>query len=751
MAVTPDIADLAPAGSQPSQREPRSAVPLQSIIDSVSESIVGIGFDWRCTFANRRAHEMLHADVLVGANLWDRFPGNREEPFASNYLRAMHEREEVQFEAYYPKPLDISFRVTARPYDEGIVITSEDMTLRRKAELDRDSAAHSLQQVMDVTADSVISLDRDYMVTFANRSAERVLSPAGDLLGRVLWSVFPDADPIFRENYDIALNQRRPVSFEAHYPAPLNLWFSVEALPAEDGIIVFFRDITQRRTDEEKLRASEERYRVLADLNPQFIWMGSATGHILYVNQAILDYIGPQRAGEDSRFLHAIVAEDRTRLVSAWQHAMATGEEFNLEVRLVHHVDSTVRWFHLRARPVCDENGSVLQWLGVGVDIDERRAFAETVQHQRQLSEQRNAELEAMYNASPVGLGLFDPVEFRYLRVSDRLAEIIGLPREQILGRRISDVAKVDGIIQLFEKVASGQPVINQIAEGELPGQPGIRRVFNLNYFPVFDEEGKVVAITTASLEITAMRRTEAALVQSEKLAAVGRLASSISHEINNPLEAITNLLYLVSIDEHLLPDTKLYVHMAQSELARVSQIATQTLRFHRQAVGPTRVTAAELLDAVLNLYQGRLTNSGIQVQRRYVTAEPILCLENDIRQVLNNLIANAIDAMRRGGRLIVRAHNATVRLPDRDEEVQGVRITVADTGHGMEEATRLRIFEPFFTTKDLNGTGLGLWISSGIVQRHHGRLTVRSSTHPVHHGTAFSLFLPIDESPMAE
>jgi signal transduction histidine kinase len=278
------------------------------------------------------------------------------------------------------------------------------------------------------------------------------------------------------------------------------------------------------------------------------------------------------------------------------------------------------------------------------------------------------------------------------------------------------------------------------LLEGELLARPGDKRAWRVNYSPLFNEDGSVRAISTASIEITNQKKAEAALIQSEKLAAVGRLASSISHEINNPLEAITNLLYLIAMDENLPREAKGYVHMAQSELSRVSQIATQTLRFHRQAVAPTEVTAQELISAVARLYIGRLANSHISVEARYDTDTPILCFENDIRQVLNNLIANAIDAMRTGGRLVMRAHNG------HHNGIHGVRITIADTGHGMTQATLARIFEPFFTTKDLNGTGLGLWISAGIVERHQGHLKVRSSDDPRHHGTVFTLFLPCKE-----
>ena len=141
----------------------------------------------------------------------------------------------------------------------------------------------------------------------------------------------------------------------------------------------------------------------------------------------------------------------------------------------------------------------------------------------------------------------------------------------------------------------------------------------------------------------------------------------------------------------------------------------------------------------MLALYRGRLNNSDIQIRLENLDAAPVVCFEGDIRQVLNNLVSNAIDAMRTGGVL-------TLRIRDgRSSETGacGARITIADTGHGMTEQTRLRIFEPFFTTKGINGTGLGLWISHGIVEKHHGSLAVRSSIDPARHGTTFSLFLP--------
>jgi signal transduction histidine kinase len=240
-------------------------------------------------------------------------------------------------------------------------------------------------------------------------------------------------------------------------------------------------------------------------------------------------------------------------------------------------------------------------------------------------------------------------------------------------------------------------------------------------------------------VDVTERRRVESALLQSEKLAAVGRLSASIAHEINNPLEAVTNLLYLIDQDDELGEQTRSFTHLAQQELARVSQIATQTLRFYRQPTARTSVRVSELLDSVLKLYQGRLTSAGVEVVRDYRGASPVRCFEGELRQVFTNLVGNALDASRDGGKITLRERDATHWRIGK----KGVRITIADRGHGMSRETLARIFEPFFSTKGITGTGLGLWVSMGIIQKHQGRIKVKSSTSSQHHGTVFSMFIP--------
>lgn len=234
--------------------------------------------------------------------------------------------------------------------------------------------------------------------------------------------------------------------------------------------------------------------------------------------------------------------------------------------------------------------------------------------------------------------------------------------------------------------------------------------------------------------------QTAAAMVQSEKLAAVGRLASSIAHEINNPLEAVTNLLYIVRSEDGL-PQTALdYLDTADRELARVSQIVSQTLRFHRQSTSATAVRPESLLQEVLGIYKTRLVNSKIVVKQEFQPGIAVTCYEGDIRQVLSNLVGNAFDVMRNGGTLRLRTRERRHAASGQ----RGVMMTVGDDGPGMAPATQTRIFDAFYSTKGIQGTGLGLWISKRIVHKHGGHLRVRSRTG-AKHGTVFQLWLPLE------
>ncbi len=266
-----------------------------------------------------------------------------------------------------------------------------------------------------------------------------------------------------------------------------------------------------------------------------------------------------------------------------------------------------------------------------------------------------------------------------------------------------------------------------------------------LSLSPIRNRDGELTHFVGIQTDVTARMEFEAALRESEKLAAVGRLASSIAHEINNPLESVMNLLYLAQATDDA-PDIQRYLSQADKEVKRVSLITSQSLRFYRQSTKPQAVRCADLIESVLDLYESRAENSNVRIERRESSNESFVCLESEMRQVLNNLVRNAIEAMHgRGGRLLVRSRDAH----DVQSGRRGVMLTIADTGSGISAQTMRQLYKPFFTTKGAAGTGLGLWISSEIITRHEGRLTVRSSQREGASGTVFTLFLPL-QGPLA-
>jgi PAS domain S-box-containing protein len=373
-------------------------------------------------------------------------------------------------------------------------------------------------------------------------------------------------------------------------------------------------------------------------------------------------------------------------------------------------------------------------------DFSSEKADREALQLKSLEAERQHSEIEAIYRTAPIGLALFDVDDYRYLRLNDRQAAFFGLKPEEVLGRTVTEMAPIPGLKELFDQVRAGKPIINYPLEGTLITDPGEHRYWTVNYLPVYAPDGSVRAISAASLEITQHRKAELALIQSEKLAVVGRLASSIAHEINNPLESVTNLIYLAQVSD-TLEESRSYLSTAEIELRRAAAITSQTLRFHRQATSPQLMNVADLADTVLSIYQGRINNAHVKVDRRSRTRRKVHCFDGEIRQVLSNLVGNALDVISNRGRLLVREREATNW---RTGET-GVSITIADDASGMSPAVQARIFNPFFTTKGVTGTGLGLWVSKEIVQRHRGVLNVRSSQSPNHHGTVFTLFLPFD------
>jgi PAS domain S-box-containing protein len=260
---------------------------------------------------------------------------------------------------------------------------------------------------------------------------------------------------------------------------------------------------------------------------------------------------------------------------------------------------------------------------------------------------------------------------------------------------------------------------------------------------PEANDKDRQLAAFIADLSL--QKKSEELLRRTEKLAVAGRLAASIAHEINNPLEAITNCLYLAAHTD-LSDLSRSYIELAQNELDRVAQITVQTLRFYRGSDRIAQVDVHELLETVIALLESRLHGLRIEVVRQFRATSSVIAQGGEIRQVLANLVGNAMDALPEGGRIVLR----TAASHDWRSGRSGISVTVADNGTGMKEETLRHIFEPFFSTKGITGTGLGLWISHEIAVKHRGTLRVRSRavTPGVPGGTVFRLFIPTQSEP---
>jgi PAS domain S-box-containing protein len=335
---------------------------------------------------------------------------------------------------------------------------------------------------------------------------------------------------------------------------------------------------------------------------------------------------------------------------------------------------------------------------------------------------------------------------------------MIGFSSDELVGHNMHDMVhhhRPDGA-----EYPASECMINDVIWNKKPFANRIDHVFRKDGSMFWAEmssqpicvENEVRGAVVSFRDITQSRLAEEALRRNEKLAAVGQLASSIAHEINNPLEAVINLLYLVRTAD-TMTDVRTYAMLAETELARMSDITLQTLRFHRQQTAAASVDLADTIPAVLRLYSARLMSRKIVLKQRLRPVPPPMLMEGDVRQVLNNLIRNSYDAMPSGGELHVRLRAAS--SPTTGEA--GVRITIADTGTGFLPRMRKHLFEPFHTSKEVTGTGLGLWISKGIVDKHRGRISMRSRMRepPVAgermrsparstHGTVFSLWFPL-------
>jgi PAS domain S-box-containing protein len=384
----------------------------------------------------------------------------------------------------------------------------------------------------------------------------------------------------------------------------------------------------------------------------------------------------------------------------------------------------------ISASPLFNGSGSIRGAVGAEVDITERKRMEHEL---RQRADLLDLASEAVMVRDLDGV----------LQFWNSGAEAFyGWKRGEVLGRNVHHILRTklptaaEDIESVIAKDGRWEGNLVQFTKQGHEVVVASRQVLQV------DGEQARPAILEISRDITRQLQAEEALRKAEKLAAMGRVAGIIAHEINNPLDTIRNVFYLLRDHPSLDDDARTYARIADQELARVAHITRQTLSFYRESKQAVPVLISEILNDILALQSSQLQLSGIALEKEYSDAQ-VRGFPGELKQVFLNLIGNAIQAMPGGGRLRIRVRETMEETQQR----QGVRILISDTGSGIRPEDAKQLFEPFFTTKSTKGTGLGLWISKGIVQKYEGTIRFRSMRLLDGYITSFSVFIPTSAS----
>ena len=484
-------------------------------------------------------------------------------------------------------------------------------------------------------------------------------------------------------------------------------------------------------TDRNELRQSERRLFDLVTASSDVIYRMSADWSQMHQLKLSLDgkqFIAETKKTNPDWLDSYIYKADQPEVLAVINEAIRTKSLFELEHRVV-KVDGSMGWTLSRALPLLDSNGEIVEWFGMAADITERK-----------IAETRNLEnedqLRQVMEATTDGVFILDR-NWNFTYVNSQAKTLLA-PSSDLIGQSFWEAYPQNDVpgSTFYENYH------RTMDEGTPCDFTGYYAEPYNTWFQVIVRPS-VSGIIVFFRDVTASRKATDALIENEKLATMGRLVASIAHEVNNPLEAVTNLIYLARTSDN--PATAGdYLVTADQELSRAASITSQTLRFYRHSTNPTEIDGKDLVDGVLTIHKGRIESFRVKVETRLRARRPVFCFDGEIRQVLSNLVGNATDAMRNQEatrRLLIRTRDGLDWRSGR----RGLIFTIADTGLGMSQLTLKKAFEAFYTTKGMGGTGLGLWVSREIVVKHRGELRLRSSQAVGHSGTVFTLFLPYD------
>jgi PAS domain S-box-containing protein len=621
----------------------------------------------------------------------------------------------------------------------GILIFSEDITGRKLAEDALRDSQSKLQGIVGSAMDAVISVNEQQNIVVFNGAAEAIFKcPASEALGANLERFIPERNRAAHAGHILRFGEHGLTNRSVNSPAiltglrsdgeefPMEATISQVVAGGEHLYTVILRDITERKLAEDVLRGQAE----LLDLSHDTIMVCDLDGTIRFWNHGAEEMYGYTKEEATGRKSHQLLSTVFPEPMDQIKAQVVSKGRWEGELA---HVTKDGTGMIVESRWVVQRNkdGNIRGVMEINSDIT-TRVKAEEAQRAAHLK------LQSVLDSITDGLLVLDS-DWHFTYCSEHGARILGLRPEDLVGARAWEVfphAEASKFGEAYRRAnASREPVHFE----EFYPEP-LNMWLECHCYPT--DEGLSVYFR----DISERKRTEEALLRSEKLASVGRMAATIAHEINNPLAAITNTLFLARMKAEEPTAVREFLDVAEDELKRITHITRQTLGFYRESSGPALMSVNAVMDSAVDLMKSKIGAKRAVIEKDWEGETKVSAIAGELRQVFANLLGNSLDAIDEGGTIRLR-----VTVGPDFKGGRSARVTVADNGKGVSANSRPHIFEPFFTTKGTVGTGLGLWVTKQIIDKHHGKIRLRSRTDSQHRGTVFMVILPAEPPGMAQ
>jgi PAS domain S-box-containing protein len=596
-----------------------------------------------------------------------------------------------------------------------------------------EQAALRLAAIVESSDDAIVSKDLNGMVKSWNRAAERMFGyKAEEIIGRPITVIIP---PELYGDEDLILSKVRKGEKIDHFQtvrrrkdgSMIEVSLTVSPIKDQAGNIIgaakIARDITyQKKAEHEALKLA-----AIVESSNDAIISKDLNGTVTSWNKAAEQMFGYTPEEIVGKSIAMIIPQAMYGDEEMILERVKKGEKVDHFHTMRMRKDGSLVEVSLTVSPIKDPSGNVIGAAKIARDITRQRE-----------TEEAALKLAAIVESSEDAIISKDLDGF--VTSWNKAAEqMFGYTAEEIMGRPITTIIPPElhgDEPRILAKIRAGERI--EHFETVRIRKDGERLNISLTVSPIRDDSGKVTGAAKIARDVTQQKKLEAAIQISERLASVGRLAATVAHEINNPLEAVTNFIYLAKQQPGLSEKILRYLNYADQELGRVAHIAQQTLGFYRDSSQPVLLPVANLIEDVLTVYERKSKYKSVIIERRIEPNLAIYGLQGELKQVLSNLLANAIDASKERGRIVVHARSSRHFQSGQ----HGVRITIADNGAGIAKKDRAKLFSPFFTTKKDVGTGLGLWITKDLLEKKGGNIRFRSrDKEPT--GTVMSIYLP--------